>query len=242
MKVALVCIAKMEDLYINEWLLYNKKLGFDDIIIYENDWTCNLEYDFIKKIQYNGIAKQISAYNHFITNYKNQYDWVAFFDVDEFLVLKKHQNIKDFILEFNNPFGIGINWVFFGANGKINRGEHQNSLIKQFTLRQKDVDRHIKTMLNLQSDSIMLNPHYSNVNIINMNKNYFSGPHNENCTDDIAQINHYHHKTFDDWKDRCIRNQADTGIPKNEIDWINTQFDFCDIEDLHALNFMYKNE
>jgi hypothetical protein len=241
MKIALVCIAKMEDFYINEWVLYHKKLGFDDIIIYENDWNCNLEYEFIKKIKYNGIAKQISVYNDFIENYKTDYNWVAFFDVDEFLVLKKHQNIKVFINEFNNPYGIGVNWVFFGACGRLTRGEHNNSLIKQFTIRQKDVDRHVKTILNLQSNSIMVNPHYPNVNIMNTTKNYFTGPFNENGTDNIAQINHYHHKTFDDWKIRCIRNQADTGIPKKEIDWINTQFDFCDVEDLHALNFMYKN-
>ena len=36
MKVALVCIAKEEDNYIQEWIDYNKKLGFDDIIIYQN--------------------------------------------------------------------------------------------------------------------------------------------------------------------------------------------------------------
>jgi hypothetical protein len=241
MRVALVCIAKMEDFYIKEWVLYHKKLGFDDIIIYENDWICNLEHDFIKKIKYDGIARQISAYNDFIKKYKTKYDWVAFFDVDEFLVLKKHQNIKDFINEFNNPYGIGINWVFFGACGRLTRSENSNSLIKQFTIRQKDVDKHIKTILNLQSDSIMVSPHYPNVKIMNTAKNYFTGPFNENGTDDIAQLNHYHHKTFDDWKDRCVRSQADTGIPKKESDWIRTQYDFCDVEDLHILNFMYKN-
>jgi hypothetical protein len=45
MKISLVCIAKMEDFYINEWVLYHKKLGFDDIIIYETDWI-NTQFDF----------------------------------------------------------------------------------------------------------------------------------------------------------------------------------------------------
>lgn len=34
MKTALVCIAKREDYYIEEWLRYNFKLGFDDIWVY----------------------------------------------------------------------------------------------------------------------------------------------------------------------------------------------------------------
>ncbi len=87
----------------------------------------------------------------------------------------------------------------------------------------------------------MVNPHYPSVKIMNTSKNYFTGPFNENGTDEMAQLNHYHHKTFDDWKNRCIRNQADTGIPKKESDWVKTQHDFCDVEDLHTLNFMYKN-
>ena len=36
-KVALVCIAKNEDNYIQEWITYNKLIGFDDIFIYQND-------------------------------------------------------------------------------------------------------------------------------------------------------------------------------------------------------------
>ena len=34
MKVVLVCIAKDEDNYVEEWLDYNHKLGFDEIIMY----------------------------------------------------------------------------------------------------------------------------------------------------------------------------------------------------------------
>ena len=37
MKVAIIAIAKNENLYINEWLDYHFKLGFDNIIICEND-------------------------------------------------------------------------------------------------------------------------------------------------------------------------------------------------------------
>ena len=43
MNVALVCVAKNEDNYIQEWIDYNKKLGFDDIIIYQNDYVNNMD-------------------------------------------------------------------------------------------------------------------------------------------------------------------------------------------------------
>ena len=34
MKIALVCLAKNEDFYIDEWIKYHTKLGFDHIYIY----------------------------------------------------------------------------------------------------------------------------------------------------------------------------------------------------------------
>jgi hypothetical protein len=36
-KIALVCIAKDEDLYLQDWIDYHLKLGFDDIHIYQNN-------------------------------------------------------------------------------------------------------------------------------------------------------------------------------------------------------------
>ena len=38
MKTALVCIAKNEDHYIDEWIEYYLKLGIDHIFIYQNDF------------------------------------------------------------------------------------------------------------------------------------------------------------------------------------------------------------
>lgn len=37
MKIAIVSIAKNENLYIKDWIDYHLKLGFDDIYIYDNN-------------------------------------------------------------------------------------------------------------------------------------------------------------------------------------------------------------
>ena len=79
MKIALTCIAKDEDFYIQEWIDYNLKLGFDQIFIYENNWTCNVNHPNVTKIPFPGPSKQLQAYNHFLNTYGNQFDYVAFF-------------------------------------------------------------------------------------------------------------------------------------------------------------------
>jgi hypothetical protein len=88
MKVALVCVAKWEDYYLKEWLDYNEKLGFDKVIMYQNEWRTELEHPILEKRISDGRSIQVPTYNHFL-NTEREYDWVAFFDCDEFLVLKK---------------------------------------------------------------------------------------------------------------------------------------------------------
>ena len=242
MKIALVCIAKDEDRYIEEWVSYNKKLGFDEIVMYQNDWKCQLDLPYLKKIDFPGKHKQMEAYRHFTTNYRNQYDWAAFFDCDEFLVLKKHKTIHDFIKEYDNPYGIGVNWQFFGANGQMNRGEHTNSLLKQFTKKQKDVDQHIKSILNLKSNSVMSLPHNPNSPLMSTDRVMFTGPFNKSGNIDVAQLNHYHHKSYEDWLLRCQRGQSDHCPTKKPEQWEKEKFVFCDVEDYGAINFLYNSK
>lgn len=239
MKVALVCIAKWEDNYIEEWVNYHKKLKFDDIFIYQNDWVCNLERPYIKKLDFPGQHMQMGAYRHFLDNFRRDYDWAAFFDCDEFLVLKKHGDVKEFIREFHNPYGIGVNWKFFGSNSQLIVGENKNSLLKQFTLSQKNADQHVKTILNLSSGGVMVLPHNPNVPLINTDKKFFNGPFNNPPSDNVAQLNHYHHKSFEDWLKRCDRGQSDQCPTKKPEQWENEKNVFCDVMDLHAINFMY---
>jgi hypothetical protein len=51
MKVAIVCIAKNEDLYLEEWVNYHLKLGFDRIYIYMNNWRTNYHNDKVTLIE-----------------------------------------------------------------------------------------------------------------------------------------------------------------------------------------------
>jgi hypothetical protein len=56
------------------------------------------------------------SYNDFITHYKNMFDWAAFIDVDEYIVLKEDNNIKSFIEKYSAYDLIAINWRMFDDN------------------------------------------------------------------------------------------------------------------------------
>ena len=87
MKTALVAIARNEEHYLKEWYEYNRKIGFDDIFVYENNWRYKGEVpSYVHLIEWDGTCQQLPAYNDFIENKRANFDWALFIDVDEFFV------------------------------------------------------------------------------------------------------------------------------------------------------------
>jgi hypothetical protein len=238
-KVALVAVAKSEDYYLDEWLDYNYKLGFDKIIMYQNDWRTDIERPFLEKREWDGKVIQLPVYNSFL-NINTEYDWVAFIDCDEFIVLKKHNSIKEFINDYKDRTQvIGLNWVMYGSLGILNRTS--NSLLKTFTKRNNNTDQHIKVIVDCKSNSTMTLPHNTDKLSMDTNGHKFSGPFNPNGPMDVAYINHYHSKTKEDWILRCERGRADCNLRSTQEQWdLNVNND-NDIVDMSAYNFMYDN-
>lgn len=129
----LVCgIAKLENDYIREWVEHYKKLGFTNVVIYDNNDANGERFedvigDYISEgyvIIEDARGKtcfQYPAYMECYQKYKEKYNWIAFFDIDEFLELRKHNNIGDFLNQehFDNFDMIHINWKTYTDSGKI---------------------------------------------------------------------------------------------------------------------------
>lgn len=205
MKTALVCIAKNEDHYIDEWIDYHLSIGFSDVFVYENNWRCTNEKAI--KIPWDGEGMQVKGYNNFIEN-NTEYDWVAFFDVDEFLVLKKHKNIADFLKDYSFIPAVGVNWVLFGDSG-LPEPNGDYSVMKRFTKRQRGVNIHIKSIVNLKTSDIqMQNPHYTNTGSFAPDGIMIIGAFNYTGNDEIVQLNHYFCKTRPEFLEKVNRGRA----------------------------------
>ena len=101
MRVGIIAIARNEQLYIREWVEHHLSLGFDRIIIADNDDTFLLP-GIIKDKRvihedYTGIDKvQSLAYTELYQKYQKDFDWLLFIDIDEFVMLEKG-TIQDFL-------------------------------------------------------------------------------------------------------------------------------------------------
>lgn len=244
-KVGLCCIAKMENNYIREFIEHYKNLGVDHVFLYDNNDTDGenfedvigdyIENGYIEVIDFkNRKICQLDAYNDCYKNRCNGYDWVCFFDCDEYLMFSDETlDIKTFLSQekFNNFDMIHINWKVYGDNNLV-RYENK-SLKERFIIPIEPLDfkcgynfpenNHIKSIVRggLPDVKWEMTPHTPNSEL-NCCK-----PNGEICDAkspfslynfDYAWLNHYQTKTIEEW----VEIKAKRGFPDGNKDFFKT--------------------
>jgi coproporphyrinogen III oxidase-like Fe-S oxidoreductase len=112
-KTAICAIIKNEHQYLDEWIKYHLSIGFNEIYLYEdfgskshNEITS--QYSNVNLTQLSSIFdniknlhadKQTALYIYFYKNYRDNIDYTAFIDIDEFIMLslrlKKGLNLTE---------------------------------------------------------------------------------------------------------------------------------------------------
>ena len=217
---ALCCIAKDEDIYIKEWVEYHLLLGFDAIIIYDNHSAVPLR-DVLKMYVSDGRVivhategaalgekAQGAAYTHCMQTYKDAFIWIAVVDVDEVIVPKECENIKQMLAEFENYGGVVLNWVFYAdssekkyfANSQINSFLYKNST-RSTTIKSIVRPKRVKEFTGPHGP-LYLEPYYAvNMDHFPLEPDVYSAPY----AVERAQINHYNLRTKDDWQRKVAK-------------------------------------
>ena len=111
-KLGICTLGKNENKYIKEFITHYKELGVDKIFLHDNNdigfknesfedvISDYIKDDFVEIINYRGKrAPQFKIYTECYKKNNKFYDWLIFFDIDEFIYLQNYSNIKDFLSE-----------------------------------------------------------------------------------------------------------------------------------------------
>ena len=216
MKYCAVClIAKDEDYYLEEWCEYHLRIGFDTLIIYDNDSKVPLDQVLQKYIDMGrvivhktpGKFEQGKIYTSCVERYKKEYKWIAFIDSDEFIFPKKTENIKIFLAEYECYGGVIANWVNFGTSGL--RKRKNNSQIFNFILTDGSESSTIKSIVQIAKvekygvhGATFSDGYYAvTANHIAVHNDCYSSP----FANDKIQINHYVFRTWEDYERKSTR-------------------------------------
>lgn len=129
-KICLCTLGKNENKYIIEFVEHYKKYGVDKIFIYDNNDKSGEKFEdklinyikkgFVEIKNWRGIEKaQFNIMNDCYKANFNKFDWLIFYDIDEFIHLKHFENLKVFLSQskFRNCQKVQLNWIHRVDNG-----------------------------------------------------------------------------------------------------------------------------
>ena len=185
-KVCICTLGKEENRYIREFVDYYKKIGVDKIYLYDNNNFKGERFEeviadyinirFVEIINFRGQeSPQLKIMNNCYKNNYKKYDWLIFYDIDEYIHLKNYSNIKFFLNEkkFSHCQLIYLNLVIHTDNEQLfyeNRSlfERFPNIVPKNKPQGKELE--IKFILKGHIPNIIIkNQHYCNYKLKNCN-------------------------------------------------------------------------
>lgn len=234
-RVAIVACAKSEQKYFTEFVEYHVLLGFDKLVIYDNEDAPTYHallgaqrpelLPRVLVIHFPGDGVQYRTLEHFAEHYMPDFTHALCIDLDEFVCLKRHDDIKTFIADHvdSDPecAGLGLNWRMFGDAGHVAPPADEigdgsaYSLLRRFTRCQPGLDRHVKTLYKTAAFVRYHTMHGivcaagTQTKSADAARKPFSASFVETNDHSLAQLNHYKAKTFPEFAAAFRRGLAD---------------------------------
>lgn len=232
--LALCCIVKDENTYLEEWIQYHQKIGVEHFYIYDNDsripvkeTLAHLPATLVTVISFGGPAAQLPAYQACLDAHGKEAQWIGFIDTDEFVVPKTTTQLPQLLKQYEAFGGLGINWIVFGSSGHKTRPQGlqtQNFLLHSAA--QTDINRHIKSIVQPRYvKSAGNDPHHFSYKplkyAVNPLKAKVKDPRMPNETT-IVQLNHYYLRSEEEFRAKINRGFADQAGRRTMDDFYQT--------------------
>lgn len=146
--IALCCIGRMENLYAREFVEHHIGVGFDKIIIADNNHDGEEHFEdvlqdhidtgHVRIEDFRNLENaQRTAYNMLYSKYGSSFSWLAFFDFDEFLFVEGGRNIKDLLFSCPSSFDcMMFPWMMMSDSGLVRYDSRP--LVERFTKKAAD--------------------------------------------------------------------------------------------------------
>jgi glycosyltransferase involved in cell wall biosynthesis len=230
--IALCAIVKNEIRSIVEWLAYNKALGFSDIVIYDNESSDGTEKILqalddageLLRLEWPhavGARPQRLAYDHMRRN--STADWIAFFDVDEFLHLRRHRTMSEFLGSFGDDVnGIAIHWLAFNGGGQ--ESYRPAPVIERFTEALPRSSQYNKSLKSIGRRAFI---RATGIHSLAVSEGRYVTPSGKDARlasgqilrgqdVKVAVLHHYHVKSMEEFQEKLSRGHANSQDPERK--------------------------
>ena len=219
--LAVCAIAKNEGPYFQEWIEWHRKQGVEKFYIYDNESTdCTkevlkpyIESGLVEYIYFPGYRMQLAAYDDCLKNFRFDARWIAFIDLDEFIVPIKDDSIPAFLKRFEDSPAVEVNWLIYGSGGA--KKKLPGTMMERFKCHSQPthyLNRHVKSIVDTRRVFNMIGCHeaarvsgYATDSHGNPIKKHFR---EREPQQDIIRINHYAVRSYEEFLEKQNRGRA----------------------------------
>lgn len=245
-KLVVCAVFENEAPYLPEWLAYHHLVGVEHFVLYDNGSTD----DPALAIRHSPLAKdvtlirwpqrpgQAAAYRHFIDIFAPGFEWVAFLDVDEFLLPLNSRNVADALERQSTAAAVLVQRRVFGPGAW--QEPPPGLVIENYDRRADDdfpANRHVRTIARCSElQDVTPNPNEFRVSGPVFDTAGHLAPNSaiqaQTCHENLV-INHYYTRSRRDWlaKLQRINAAADAATAKVEPGLFDRLAEQCQVPD-----------
>jgi hypothetical protein len=249
--LGICAIFKNEAPYLLEWLAFHTAAGVAHFVLYDNGSTdggaavvrASWFASRVTLVDWPQRPGQLPAYRDFLANHRVRFagmgiGWVAFIDLDEFLLPLSDASVPALLSRMGHFSAVLVAWLVFGPSGHDTRPN--GLVIEAYDKRAADdapVNQHIKSIVRCSDMlDVTLNPH----------EFFLRGPtcdplghpvpniaiQPEACHQGLV-LNHYQTRSRAEWETKVARGNAmfEDEEPAYPPDLIDHYADLCRTED-----------
>ncbi|MGR3436113.1 MAG: glycosyltransferase family 92 protein [Shimia sp.] len=160
--LAIAFVARNEARYIGEWARFHRLAGVEHFVCYDDGSTDDtvgaltraVGAEAVTAIPWNQrlrearrgaeLHNQVLAFAHACRNFGPDYRWLAFVDVDEFIVPRAAATIPEVLDRFPDAACLSLPWVMFGRSGHATAPD--GPVLSHYTRRQADILAHPRVL------------------------------------------------------------------------------------------------
>lgn len=219
--LAVCAIAKNEGPYFKEWIEWHREQGVEKFYIYDNESTdCTkevlqpyIESGLVEYTYFPGYRKQLAAYDDCLERFRMDARWLAFIDLDEFIVPIKDKSVPAFLKRFEGFPAVEINWLIYGSGGA--KKKTPGTMMERFkchSLPNHYLNRHVKSIVDTRQVFTLVGCHeaarisgYAADSHGNLIKKHFR---EREPQQDVIRINHYAVRSYEEFLEKQNRGRA----------------------------------
>ncbi|MFA4053033.1 glycosyltransferase family 92 protein [Duncaniella muris] len=220
-RLAVCAIAKDEGPYFKEWLDWHISQGVEKFYIYDNESTdCTrevlrpyIESGVVEYCYYPGYRRQIAAYDDCMDRHRFDTRWLAFIDLDEFIVPIADSSIPEFLKRFEDSPAVEINWLIYGSGGAEKKStDPVMQRFRHHSLPGHRLNRHVKSIVDPRRVFVMTGCHEA-ARIDGIAADSHGDPITRNFRErepqqDVIRVNHYAVRSKEEFIEKQNRGRA----------------------------------